>query len=204
VKRVRALCGWAASRRAGSKIALGAAVGLVVLAFLDALGARLANDLGRNQIAVAVLTEGVLLLVVYLLIDEVIERRVARAWAPAAEGTVLTLFVHATHTYDGLKSALADPASLERWEAFRQSAADYGAQVTRAQPVMTTTPQLAHVWNRYDEIRADFDYLSEFEPVRLDAQKDHESVAPVLGRLREAIGARKADVSVAAGGLVSS
>jgi hypothetical protein len=74
-----------------AKTAAALAIGLVALAVADLTGVAWVDELGQNQIAAAVLTETVLLLAAYLVVEDLIAKRANAEWELIAATEVANL-----------------------------------------------------------------------------------------------------------------
>jgi hypothetical protein len=123
--------------------------GLVMLAVGDALGWGWVNDLGSQQVATTVLAEAALLVIVFFVVDEAAERRHRREWDRPAASVISGLLRDSTLTRGVFDDCYHDLDSTDAWRAFEREAWAFEEHVNRAQPMLSTTPELADIWSEF-------------------------------------------------------
>jgi hypothetical protein len=155
-------------------VALVFAIGLIALAVADLSGVVWVNEVGQNQIAAAVLTEAVLLLGAYLIVDDLIAKRDRRQWNLAAASHVNSLGYRVDVLHNRFEAAIQALDDTAAWNHFLESVKWFRIAVDRSGSILTTTADLAAILSDAEKLA----HLAEWFVSRGAAQLAQELTNP--------------------------
>lgn len=142
------------------KAALAFALGLLFLGVGDLLGWKWVNDLGRQQVATTVMAEAGLLVIVFFIVDEALERRRRKEWDSALSSVIPGLVTNAQLTRRVFEDGYKDLDSERKWERFQRSAAGFAEHVRGANWMMSLAPDVAELWTRVATLAREYEHLA--------------------------------------------
>lgn len=153
-----------------AKVALVLAGGLVALAVADLADVDWVDRLGADQIASTVLAEAVLLLGVYLIIEDALAKRQQREWHRAAAGQVANLDYRVTLLAQRFEAAINTLDDREAWRQFQESVWWFRLALERSQAILTSTAELAGIWQNAEQLAHLAEWFASRDPTRLSQE----------------------------------
>lgn len=144
VRKLIAVKDWFSKQEPLTVIALGAAVGLVVLGLADLTRWTFPDQIAKDrQIALLVVTETVLLALVFWVVDAASDRRARRQWEATAGPVIATLRLNMMLTHQRLEHAARHPDDAIAWDAMGQAGRWFLSLIQTNQGILLVHPDLA-------------------------------------------------------------